>query len=136
MPADTGKSTQHDIRTGKQQAEPDGVSDLPVQTDGAEMSVWERVDRVDRYESLGKSIGELVARKQAAYGDSFGRSGQVMSILYPHGISPDQMHDALAVVRIVDKLFRIATDKNALGESPYRDIAGYGLLGAARSEQA
>jgi len=36
----------------------------------------------------------------------------------------------------VDKLFRIATDKDALGESTYRDIAGYGILGAFRAELA
>lgn len=44
----------------------------------------------------------------------------------------EQMDDALCVVRILDKLFRIATDRDALGESPYVDIAGYALLGAAR----
>lgn len=40
--------------------------------------------------------------------------------------------DMLAVVHNVDKLFRIAHSKHAFGESPYRDIAGYGLLGALR----
>ena len=30
---------------------------------------------------------------------------------------------------MIDKLFRIATRKDAFGESPYRDIAGYALLG-------
>ncbi|MBW2598588.1 MAG: hypothetical protein JRC60_00445 [Deltaproteobacteria bacterium] len=38
----------------------------------------------------------------------------------------------MAVTRIIDKLFRIATDKDALGESPYHDIAGYGILGAMK----
>jgi len=86
------------------------------------------------FEKLGREIGRLVTEKQAAYGDAFGRSGQVMRTLYPDGIAPDQMDDALAVTRVVDKLFRIATDRDALGESPWRDIAGYGLLGAARVE--
>jgi hypothetical protein len=36
----------------------------------------------------------------------------------------------LAVIRIIDKLFRISHKKNAFGESPFLDIAGYGLLGA------
>lgn len=80
------------------------------------------------YEELGQEIGRLVTEKQAAYGDSFGRSGEVMRILYPEGISPEQTDDALTVIRIVDKLFRVATNKDALGESPYMDIAGYGLL--------
>ena len=56
----------------------------------------------------------------------------MLRILYPSGVSPDQYDDLLAVARIVDKLFRIANQKDAFGESPYRDIAGYGLLGAGR----
>lgn len=86
------------------------------------------------YESLGKEIGAVVQQKQQAYGDSFGKSGNVLRQLYPDGIKPEQYDDALCIVRIVDKLFRIATDKNAFGESPYLDICGYGLLGAARQE--
>lgn len=87
------------------------------------------------FKKLGREIGALVDEKQAAYGDSFGKSGDVLRILYPDGISPEQIDDALCVVRIVDKLFRIATDRDALGESPYRDIAGYAILGAARAER-
>jgi hypothetical protein len=90
---------------------------------------------VSRYQELGREVGALVDEKQAAYGDSFGRSGEVMRILYPQGITPEQMDDALAVVRVVDKLFRIATDRDALGESPWRDIAGYGLLGDEQVER-
>lgn len=85
-----------------------------------------------RYEQLGQAVGRLVDEKQAAYGDSFGRSGEVLRILYPNGVSIDEYDDMLTVVRIIDKLFRIASDKSAFGESPYRDIAGYGLLGANR----
>ena len=86
------------------------------------------------FSRLGREIGELVADKQEAYGDSFGKAGEVMRILYPAGISPSQMDDALAVVRVIDKLFRVATDRDALGESPWRDIVGYALLGVARCE--
>jgi len=86
------------------------------------------------YQKLGNEIGKLVQEKQAAYGDSFGKAGNILHQLYPDGIRPDQYDDALCVVRIIDKLFRIATKKDAFGESPYRDIAGYGLLGSARSE--
>ena len=42
----------------------------------------------------------------------------------------NQYKDTLAVARIIDKLFRIANRKNAFDESPWMDIAGYGLLGA------
>ena len=86
------------------------------------------------YALMGQKIGELVEEKQAAYGDSFGKAGNILRELYPDGIRPEQYDDALCIVRIVDKLFRIATDKDAFGESPYRDIAGYGILGAFRAE--
>jgi hypothetical protein len=87
------------------------------------------------YEKIGQAVGKIVTKKQLAYGDSFGQSGKVMKILYPEGIKTEQMDDALCVVRILDKLFRLATSPNALGESPYQDIAGYALLGLARQIQ-
>lgn len=86
------------------------------------------------FRGLGAEIGALVEQKQAAYGDSFGKSGAVMRILYPDGIPPEKLDDALTVVRVVDKLFRIATDRDALGESPWRDVAGYSLLAVRRAE--
>lgn len=83
------------------------------------------------FERLGREIGALVDAKNQAYGNSFQRSGTVLRELYPDGISTNQYDDMLCIVRILDKLFRVANDKNAFGESPYRDIAGYGILGAA-----
>lgn len=85
------------------------------------------------FEKLGQEIGKLVAEKQIAYGDSFGKAGDVLRILYPDGIRPDQYDDAMCLVRIIDKMFRIATAKDSFGESPYRDITGYGLLGEMKS---
>jgi hypothetical protein len=93
------------------------------------------VARGERYRELAKQISETVIQKQAAYGDSFGRSGRVMEELFPDGIATAQMHDALTIVRILDKLFRIATDRDALGESPYKDIMGYALLATERIER-
>lgn len=84
------------------------------------------------YEKLGREIGQLVKEKQQAYGNSFNKAGEFMQLLYPDGIAPDQYNDALAIVRIFDKLMRIATRKDAFAESPFRDISGYGLLGEAR----
>ena len=87
------------------------------------------------FKELGKEIGKLVAEKQLAYGDSFGKSEQILKVLFPDGVKPDQYTDILTVARIVDKLFRIAIDKDALGESPYQDIAGYGLLGTMKDRK-
>jgi hypothetical protein len=81
-----------------------------------------------KYERHAADIGALVDRKNAAYGDSFRKSGDIVRTLYPQGIKPEQCDDALVMARIIDKLFRIATQKTAFGEDPWQDIAGYALL--------
>jgi len=85
--------------------------------------------QISQYIQTGTEIGELVNRKNKAYGDSFSKCEQILKVLYPNGIQIEQFTDALAIVRVIDKLFRIATKKDALGESPWMDIAGYGILG-------
>ncbi len=87
------------------------------------------ISETPNYVELGKTVGDLVQKKQVAYGDSFGKSSQILEILYPDGIKREQYRDMLTLIRIIDKLFRIATRKDAFGENPYMDIAGYGLLG-------
>lgn len=86
------------------------------------------------YRAIAEQIAQTVETKQAAYGDSFGRAGEVLGILYPNGVSPKAYPDFLAVTRVVDKLFRIATDRDALGETPWRDIGGYAVLATNRIE--
>jgi hypothetical protein len=92
------------------------------------------------YKELGQEIGELVESKQRAYGDSAGKAGAIMNILYPGGIRAHQMGDALLVVRMLDKLCRIAQrgpdGKDLGGESPWRDCSGYGLLGWQKDAKA
>lgn len=86
------------------------------------------------FRRIGTEMGETVAVKNRAYGNAFNEGGIILRVLYPHGVAPDQYDDLLAVVRILDKLKRIATDRDALGESPFRDIVGYGILGTQRVE--
>lgn len=91
---------------------------------------------IQTFKEIAGGIAETVTSKQVAYGDSFGKSGAVMKILYPNGVPTAQLDDALTVVRILDKLFRIATDRDPFGESPYGDIAGYCLLALNRLKTA
>ncbi|RAV18813.1 hypothetical protein [Paenibacillus contaminans] len=83
------------------------------------------------YKALAEEIGQLVDEKDAAYGQAFAKAGDFLRLLYPDGMKPEQYTDALCLVRIFDKQMRIASRKDAFGESPYRDIAGYALLGAS-----
>jgi hypothetical protein len=93
------------------------------------------VMKEDRFVEAGERVGRLVSEKNAAYGDSFARSEEILRVLYPAGVVPAEYRDLLAVVRVVDKLFRVATRKNAFGESPWKDIAGYGVLGLVADER-
>jgi len=81
------------------------------------------------FEIAGRDVGALVEEKNAAYGNSYDASAKIMGILYPDGIRPDQYRDALGVVRVIDKLCRLAHSPDAFGENPWADIAGYGLRG-------
>jgi hypothetical protein len=95
-----------------------------------EKSMQISLDLGDRtvFEKTALEVAKLVKEKQLAYGDSFGKSGEVLKLFYPNGIPVDQYTNMLAITRVVDKLFRIATDKDAFGESPWKDINGYSLL--------
>ncbi len=86
------------------------------------------------YVRIASEVGKLVSEKNKAYGSSFSKTGEFFSLLYPDGITPARYEDALLLARIFDKAMRIATRKDALGESPYRDLCGYALLGAAQDE--
>lgn len=83
------------------------------------------------YEAMGAAIGRLVAAKQLQYGDSFGTAPQMLAVLYPNGVRVDQYGDLLTVVRVLDKLKRVATRHATDLESPWEDIAGYALLALA-----
>lgn len=91
--------------------------------------------RDSKYNDLALSISALLEDKQAAYGDSHGKSGKIMEVLYPDGIPASKVSDALTLARVIDKMFRIATDKDAFGEDPWRDIAGYAMLSAYRNQK-
>lgn len=83
---------------------------------------------------IGREIGKLVEEKNSAYGSAFEKAGIILQVLYPNGIQPHQYTDVLATVRILDKLFRIATNKGAFNEEPWKDIAGYGILGVSKEQ--
>ena len=87
----------------------------------------------NKYAAAALEVAELVARKQEAYGDAFTRSGEVLKILYPDGVSVDNYQELLTVTRILDKLFRISTNNDSFNEDPWRDILGYALLAVTKN---
>lgn len=88
-----------------------------------------------KYVDLATEVGLLVQEKQEAYGNAFERTAEVLDILYPDGFAGKDTVWLLTMTRIIDKLFRIATNPDAFGEEPWLDICGYALLAAQRCRE-
>jgi len=99
---------------------PAPTDDRPADVTPAEWSI---------YQKIAAELGKLVTEKNAAYGSAHIVSGRIMCLLFPSGIHVHRIYDAMLMVRIIDKLCRIANRPDAFGESPYQDIGGYGILG-------
>jgi hypothetical protein len=77
-------------------------------------------------------MGDLLAEKRKAYGDSFANVPKILAVLFPDGIHPSQFDDVTLMIRCLDKFNRLANrkgGKDSGGESPWKDLAGYGVLG-------
>ena len=88
------------------------------------------------FQELAKGIADLVTEKEKAYGSAFDRAGDFLRVLYPEGIKPEQYKDMLCIIRVFDKLMRIATSYEGTEEKKvdaYSDLMGYGLLGLRAS---
>jgi len=101
------------------------------------VDVSKRVFGGSEYETLATAIGRLTDEKARQYGDSAERSEKIMKVLYPNGVPVSALKNALLIVRMCDKLCRIATQDttgvDGAGEDAYKDIAGYALIGAMRN---
>jgi len=76
-----------------------------------------------RFEIIAEQVGKVVTEKNKAYGNSFEESQQFLKILYPNGVPVESYGDMLCIVRIFDKLKRIATNKDNI-ENAYEDLTG------------
>ena len=85
----------------------------------------------DIFMQLATDLGKLLAEKNQAYGDAFSKTTQILTLLYPNGIKVEQFKDVHVLVRMLDKMSRIAQDNDPMGESPYKDLAGYAILAQA-----
>jgi len=79
------------------------------------------------YEQKAQKIGAMVDKKNQLYGSSFEKSGEILKILYPDGVKPEQYRNILGTARVIDKLFRVANG-NYGDEDAWQDVCGYGLL--------
>lgn len=86
--------------------------------------------------SLATGIGATLQQKNLAYGDSFSKTPAILEILYPDGVKPYQYRNLLTLVRMVDKINRIAASSGKDSEDPFTDLAGYAILAQVLQESA
>lgn len=77
-------------------------------------------------------LASFLIEKNAQYGDATTKVANILSILYPNGIQPDQYMEVLVVVRMLDKFCRIATNHKDNKEDAWADLSGYSLLQVAK----
>jgi len=80
-------------------------------------------------EVIARDIASMVKEKNRGYGNAFQKVSHILSILFPNGIPTSKYHDVAVLVRVLDKICRIATanDKDVKKDA-WLDITGYGLL--------
>lgn len=77
-----------------------------------------------------EKLGKLLQEKRKHYGQAHFKGGEVLKLLYPNGMQTEDYCHALMIARIFEKCTRIASpNRNLDAESPYFDIAGYGIIG-------
>lgn len=76
---------------------------------------------------------DLLEKKDRAYGSSFNKTADHLKILFPDGIVDDQYQHLMFIIRVLDKLTRIANSSLLPPEEgcldAYLDINGYSILG-------
>jgi len=91
------------------------------------------------YKDKGKEIGVLVEKKNKAYGSAWEKIAEFLKLLFPDGIKPWQYKDVGLLVRVFDKQVRVSNkteeNKDDFDESPWQDVAGYGIIGAVKDDE-
>ena len=77
---------------------------------------------------IASELAEMLTDKNRKYGDSYARMAHVLPIFYPEGVPGNHLLDAVFILRIIDKLMRIASAQSDDEEDPVADIAGYAIL--------
>jgi hypothetical protein len=83
---------------------------------------------MSKYKKVAKKLSTLLEKKNEAYGNAFQKTTELLKIIYPNGIPATKYKDIHVIVRMLDKINRIAENNDPMGESPYMDLAGYAIL--------
>ena len=79
-------------------------------------------------ESISRDVVGVVKEKNREYGSAFQKVSEILTILFPNGIPTNKYHDVAILIRVLDKVCRIASanDKDVKKDA-WLDLTGYGL---------
>jgi hypothetical protein len=85
------------------------------------------------FHEIAVAQAELLEKKNRAYGGSFNKTTEHLKLLFPDGIVEEQYSDVMFIIRVIDKLSRIANSSLLPPEEgrldAYLDVNGYSFLG-------
>ena len=80
-------------------------------------------------EFVAACVVKTVRDKNKEYGNAFRKVSEILSVLFPNGITPDKYDDVALLIRVLDKICRIAnTNDEEVKKDAWLDICGYALL--------
>lgn len=81
-------------------------------------------------QQLLDQIRRMLLHKNRLYSGSFAKVPQLLLILFPTGIPARLFPHAVSIIRILDKISRLSSDRTEDTESPWIDASGYSILSA------
>ena len=88
-----------------------------------------------RLGDIACDVVKVVEEKNREYGSAFQKVGEILSILFPNGIPTNKYHDAAILIRVLDKVCRIAnTNDKGVKKDAWLDICGYALLRLSKGD--
>jgi len=83
---------------------------------------------------VAEQIGKFISQKNESYGSAYGFVNKILRDLYAEKVEPNQYLDFVMIARVLEKISRISHHKQAFGEDPWKDIAGYALCRIAEEK--
>jgi hypothetical protein len=84
------------------------------------------------FQDIALETADTLVLKDKAYGSSFNKTAEFLKLLFPDGVVDDQYSHLMYIVRVLDKIGRIANCSLLPPEEgvldAYKDINGYTTL--------
>ncbi len=92
--------------------------------------------KIKDFKEIAKEMGEFVTEKNKAYGNSFEECEKFLYMLFPVKIPIKHYGNILCIVRMFDKLKKIAADRDTFQENPFDDLVGIALRMSLNNKQS